>query len=242
MQSMKFFRTIAIVGALGAFATVPMRADFYFTTGDSSGDPISGTANFHFTATSLVLTLTNTSDTQHIDQILDGFSFSLAGGTLTNSSLAVSFVNGGNHFVDCTTSYPCTESASDGESSPYGWASSGSYCLGAGGCGTWKPDGIVNANFDTSPPCGGQHKGDLCNGPHNPYLLGQVDFTWTFTSNTAPLGISNVVFDWGTGPRTTDGNSSTPPGVPEPASVVLLGSVLVGTATALKRRFQSAKQ
>ena len=246
MQSMNFFKTLAIVGALGAFATVPMRADFFFNTSDPSGDPVSGSANFHFTATSLVLTLTNTSDTGHIDQILDGFSFSLTGGMLTNSSLAVSFVNGGNHFVDCSGSYPCAESATNGSSSPYGWSSSGSGadCLAAGGCGTWKADGILNSNFVTDPNCGGQHNGDLCNDQHNPLLLGPVNFTWTFAPNPlVPLGVSNVVFDWGTGPRPTAGTPGTPPppGVPEPASLVLLGTVVVGTATALKRRFQGAK-
>ena len=243
MQSMKFFRTLAIVGALGVFATVPMRADFFFNTSGPSGDPVSGTANFHFTATTLVLTLTNTSDAGHIDQLLDGFSFILTGGTLTDSTLAVSFANPGNHFALCSdTSYPCAESTTfTGMSSPYGWSSSAD-CLGAGGCGTWKPDGILNSDFNTSPDCGGMHKGDLCNGPHNPYLLGPVNFTWTFVPNpTVPLGVSGVTFDWGTGPRTTEGTPGTPPGIPEPTSVVLFGTVLVGTATALRRRFQSAK-
>src|SRR3569832_2073878 len=70
------------------------------------------------------------------------------------------------------------------------------------------------------------------NDPHNPFLVGTLTLTLVVPGVTVNSTFSNVVIQFGT--------TATPPEtqqVPEPASMLLLGSGLIGAAAGFRKRF-----
>ncbi|GAC1421271.1 MAG: hypothetical protein NVSMB62_16030 [Acidobacteriaceae bacterium] len=75
----------------------------------------------------------------------------------------------------------------------------------------------------------------------NPYVIGSATFTLALTGITANTTVNSAVFSFGTSPDTfLQGVPGAPPPIPEPSSLVLLGTGIVTLAGIVRSRPLSA--
>jgi len=198
-------------------ATGVSGANFYGNT----GLPVSADATFVTGVNTLTITLRNLeTDPTAIGQCISGLAFTLSGGQ-TGGTLTSSL--GRERTINSNGTY------TDGAIVPAGWLFSGSTLFLNDLAG--NPAAGPAHTLIGGPGAGGLY--DLANnsitgnGPHNPFLVGDVTFTLNIAGLTAGDAVTGATFQFGT----TPGSNTVPDGG---STVLLLGCAL--SAVGLIRR------
>ena len=209
------------------------RADqvFVANTNIAGTGHVNGQVTFQQSGSNLLqITLQNLQSTSNVGQAISGVQFQIvdAQGNVLNLTGSITAQN--NALIQVGSNGSVTSLGT----SATGWGLTNTRStftltgLGFRGNGTNPPDELIVGTLNSA-------NGSIAgNGPHNPFIDQSGTFSVTFSSNL-PVGfqIRNVVLLFGTGPSSVPG---VPTGIPEPATMFLLGTGLVGVATRLRRK------
>jgi len=239
MHQINNLRKIAI--SLAMLATIALgsaavaRADVFVVNTTIGDGNVNAQATFSGSGNLLTISLQNLGITSNIGTAISGIQFQIcnAQGNVLNITGSIT-----------TQNNPLITVADGGAVSSLGTLATGWGLSSAGPSFTLTGLGFTGQTPNALPPDelivgtlfnpNGSIAG---NDPHNPLINGTGVFTLTL-SQTLPAGfqICNVVFLFGTGP------ASVPAGViPEPASMLLLGTGLIGFGAAIRSRRKATK-
>lgn len=191
----------------------------------AGGLPVDAQATFVTSTDTLTITLTNllanpTSVVQAISDLSFVLSNGLTSGTLSSSSGEEITIAGDGTFTTgsvVSTGWALLSTASGFQLTVLGTATAPTHTI------IGPPDGSNLYSAANASIAG--------NIAHNPFLNQTATFTLDIPGVTADTTITSVVFSFGT----TEGND-VPGTVPEPSSLFLLGSGLIGLAGVIRRK------
>ena len=217
---------LVLVGVQGARAN----SMYTFDSNSVGGQNFSGEAVFTLTNNSLDIVLKNTTSlTLNAGDLLRSLTFSISNPVITSGTLNTA--TGSNITVNGDGTYQ--SDASEPNVSIADWTLASGLQLTAD-----MPDNTI-----IGKPTGGTYAAAnnsiTGNGPHNPFAFEQVEFTITVNGLTPNSTISNVIFGYGTGSKTTTSTNvpnivSGPLPAPVYAGLALFGAM--GIMLKLRRR------
>jgi hypothetical protein len=239
--AMRMMKGNLIAGAIALTMAVAAQANtFTFVTPsgstDPAGEPVDAQAVLMTGTGSLSIALSNlltASQMKSAGQLISDLSFTLTGVTSTGSvtSSTATFVNVA---ADGTPSM-ATVTGTD----QVGWkfSNSGSTYTLDGLAGTATPAHTIIGGTagDFTTAYSGANASIAGNGPHNPFAQGTADWVLSIPGLTDTTSISSVVFSFTTASGVDVTGVPKTGGVPEPATLGLLGLGLAGLGLARRK-------